>query len=153
MRLAGLLAEGHICTDLEAQQRDDAVHELLSQLEAAGKLDERQVADALKAVIQREALGTTAIGHGMAVPHARIEGITDTVLALGLSRAGVEFNALDHEPVRAIFLVIGSQDDPEQYLDVMRRISTLIQNEDFRRFLPRARGAAEVVDLVAEMGQ
>ena len=151
MRLAELLAEQHICTDLRTDSRDDAVHEVLGHLQAAGKLNEEQVAEALEAIVQREALGTTAIGRGVAVPHARIDGVAGTVVALGLSRHGVEFNALDSEPVRVVFLVLGSTADSAQYIDTMRSVSLLIQNDDFRRFLARTRTAGEVVELVEEM--
>ncbi len=151
MLLTELLAEQHICTALRAEHRDDAVQELLRQLQAAGKLNAKQVADALKAIVQREALGTTAIGRGVAVPHARIDGLAETVVALGLSRPGVEFNALDKAAVSIVFLVVGSTAGSDQYIDTMRSVSLLIQNDDFRRFLARARTAGEVVELVAEM--
>jgi len=146
-----LLAEQHICPALSAEHRDDAVQELLRRLQAAGKLNAKQVADALKAILQREALGTTAIGRGVAVPHARIDGLAQTVVALGLSRSGVEFNALDKAAVSIVFLVVGSTAGSDQYIDTMRSVSLLIQKDDFRRFLARARTAGEVVELVAEM--
>jgi len=151
MRLSDLLCEEAVCTDLKADQRDEAVRELLQALAAAGMIEQTQLEPLVNAVVRREALGTTAIGHGVAVPHARAKDLSRILFALGLSKAGVEFESLDGEPVHAIFLVIGKEDAPEEYVEVLRRISVLIRNDDFRRFLSAARAAREVVELVAEM--
>jgi mannitol/fructose-specific phosphotransferase system IIA component (Ntr-type) len=151
MQLAQFVTEQNVCPDLKAQQRDDAVHELVSHLVQVGNLKSEQLEPLVRAVVRREALGTTAIGRGVAVPHARAEGVSRTHLVLGLSKEGVDFDALDGQPVHAIFLVIGSEKTADEYIEILKRISALIRNNDFRRFLAKVHTAREVVELVAEM--
>jgi len=151
MRLVELLSEQSVCLDLKARHRDEAVRELAERLVSAGVLPESQLEPLVAAVLRREALGTTAIGRGVAVPHARTKDLHGTYLVLGLSREGVQFESLDGEPVHTVFLVLGSEDAIEHYTDVLKRISALIHNDDFLRFLSLSRKPREVVELVAEM--
>ena len=90
-------------------------------------------------------------GNGVAVPHARLEGLSKTAIAVGLSKKGVDFDALDGAPVHHIFLVIASQDNADEYLAVMGRISRLIQDRDFRRFLREIVSTEETLALIEEM--
>jgi len=153
MTLRELLCEELVCARLRAGARDEAIRELLGMLVNAGKLAEDRLEPVFSAIIGREALGSTAIGRGAAVPHARAPGVDQVLMALGLSRQGVEFNALDGEVVHSIFLVIGPETKAaEDYLSVMATISRLLHNDDFRRFLASARSSGEVLDLIEEMG-
>jgi len=151
MQLSTLLSEDAICTRLETSERDDALRELLSLLIAAGRLSQKQLQPVLDALIDRERLGSTAIGKGMAVPHARVAGVDEIVMALGVSEEGVQFRALDSEPVRAVFLIVGPAGPCDDYIEVLRRISVLIQNGDFRSFLLRSASGAETLALIEEM--
>ncbi len=108
---------------------------------------------ALQAILDRESLGSTAIGRGIAVPHARLEQLEDILVAFGFSAKGVEFNSLDRQPVHQIFLVIAPKNHTEEYVSVMERITRLVQNADFRRFVAQTSTAEEVVELVEEMEQ
>lgn len=152
MTLREFLCEELVCARLRAGARDGAIRELLGMLVSAGKLAEDRLEPVFSAIIGREALGSTAIGRGAAVPHARAPGVDQVLMALGLSLQGVEFNALDGEVVHSIFLVIGPQEAAEDYLSVMATISRLLHNDDFRRFLASARSSGEVLDLIEEMG-
>ena len=136
---------------LQAAGRDEVIGELLSRLVEMGRLSPEQLEPAMKAIVRREALGSTAIGRGVAVPHARVKGLDQIVIAVGLTKEGVEFNALDGEPVHAVFLVAGSEEAPDEYLAVMQKIGGLMQDSDFRRFLLRARTPGEVLELIQEM--
>ena len=151
MELSEVLSAKQVCTELQSNQRDQAVHELLDLLVENGNLAEEYVEPLLRAIIKRETLGTTAIGRGIAVPHARLEGVGETSMAVGLSSEGVEFHALDGQPVRAVFLVVGCENTPDDYIKAMKQVSELVQTEDFRRFLFDVEGSEEVVDLVVEM--
>ena len=152
MEFTEILAEGAICTDLEAEGRDEAIRALLSRLVEVGELEGGKLEPILQAILEREALGSTAIGRGVAVPHARVGELDRTVMALGLSDTGVEFNALDGEAVHEIFLVVGPVEGADEYLGALQAIGRLIQSQDFRRFLSRARTGRDVLDLMAEMG-
>jgi PTS system fructose-specific IIA component/PTS system nitrogen regulatory IIA component len=151
MRLHDIVTEDAVCTRLGSCERDEAIRELLAQLAAAGALRAGQLDAVYRVIIEREALGSTAIGRGCAVPHARTDAVERAVAAVGLSAEGVEFNALDGERVHAIFLVVGPSKAAGEYLEIMEQVSRLIQNEDFRRFLRRAATGAEVRALIQEM--
>jgi len=152
MTLLDILIEKTICADLKATDRDKAIGELLELLVEAGQLSQDQSPSVMKAILDREAMGSTAIGRGVAVPHARSDSLSSTIMSLGLSSSGVDFHALDGEPVHAIFLVVGPGAAPNEYLAVMEKLSKLIRNSDFRRFLRRADTSREVLELIEEMG-
>jgi PTS system nitrogen regulatory IIA component len=151
MRLVDYLCREAVCMDLQAAERDTAIRELLDQLVASGAMPEALLRNALLAVLKRERLGSTAIGRGVAVPHARVDGLGRVVVAFGRSSAGVEFSALDGGPVHHVFLVVAGRDCASEYLALMQRVSRLVQNDDFRRFVKQARQAGDLVDLIAEM--
>ena len=151
MQLSEIISEEVICTAVQVAGKEEAVRVLLMRLVEAGKLAQEQLEPVLRAVLEREALGSTAIGRGIAVPHARVSGIERTVMALGLSETGVEFDALDGAAVHALFLVVGSDKEADEYLAALEKISRLIQNRDFRRFLSRARTGREALELILEM--
>jgi mannitol/fructose-specific phosphotransferase system IIA component (Ntr-type) len=140
-----------IITDMEAQKRDKSLHTLLDAMVEAGSLDSAVRDDALQALVNRERLGSTAIGNGIAVPHARMEQLDGIAVGIGICPDGVEFNALDGEPAHQIFLVLGPKENPSTYVEVMERITNLVQNADFRRFAMQAQSAAEVRELIEEM--
>ena len=151
MELQSVFARGAVSTDLKAGDRDGAVRELLGMLVANGGLGEDLLEPAFEALRRREMLGSTAIGNGVAVPHARLEGLDGTIVAFGLSREGLAFSALDGGKVHEVFLIIAPEGETEGYLEIMRRVSNLVQNRDFRRFMMQARGEEEVLDLIREM--
>ena len=151
MQLSDIICEEAICTAVQVESKEEAVRVLLLRLVEAGKLAAEQLEPVLRAVLEREALGSTAIGRGVAVPHARVRGIERTVMAVGLSDTGVQFDALDGEAVHALFLIIGPDKDADDYLAALEKISRLIHNRDFRRFLSLTRTGREALELIAEM--
>ncbi len=151
MTLADYLCEEAICVDLQTAEREESIRALLATLVAGNRLGADLVEPALQAILEREKLGSTAIGRGVAVPHARLDELGTILVAFGYSEQGVEFRALDGEPVNQIFLVIASKDHTEDYIALMERITRLVQNDDFRRFVAQTSGAQEVIELIREM--
>jgi len=151
MHLYDYLCEETICMDLLAVERDMAIQELLQKLVDSKALAPEKVGPALDALIKREELGSTAIGKGVAVPHARLDGIERILIAFGHSKEGIAFHALDGEAVHLVFLVVAGHGNSEEYVGVMERISRLLRKEDFRRFLGAAKNPHEVMELIREM--
>jgi len=152
MALREYVCTDAICTELRVEKREDAIRALLEQFVAGGALAPQQVEQVFEAVMKREQLGSTAIGNGIAVPHARLDELKGIAVGFAHCPDGVEFKALDGEPVFQIFLVIASRESNDEYVGVMERISRLVQNEDFRRFVATARDRHEILDLIEEMG-
>ncbi len=151
MALADYVCKEAVCVDLDAADRGGVLRALLERFVAAGALEGDLVDDVLAEVLKRERLGSTAIGRGVALPHTRSENLKRVVVGFAQCPGGVEFNALDGEPVHQVFLVLAGEDHHEEYVAVMERITRLVQNEDFRRFAAGAQSADAVFELIEEM--
>ena len=150
MRLLEFFAEEHIAAELASTRKSDALEELVQKLCDSGCLRKSEVQDVLRALMRREELGTTGIGKGVAVPHAKHAGVRGVVGALGRSTKGVEFDALDGQPVYLIFLIVSSPDAVEPHLKALKKVTALLRDEDLCAFLKRAKDQAELTELLDE---
>ena len=98
----------------------------------------------------REDLGSTGIGKGVAVPHAKHDSVDGLVAAFGRSKKGIEFAALDGQPVQLVFLILSSKEHSGQHLGALARVARLVRDDRFCRFLREAKDAKDLVDLFAE---
>jgi len=150
MKLQDIVNEDAIITGLKATRRDEAIEEIVDALVAAGEVSPDLRDEFLAEIIKRENRGSTGFGHGVAVPHVKHPAITRMVVAVATSETGVEFNALDKQPVYSIFLLLSPADRPEDHLDAMEVIFGNLSQETFRRFLRQARERSDVVTLLEE---
>ena len=150
MKLSQIVVRKAILPDLAAAKRNDAIKELVAALVAAGTIGPDLRDPFAKAVIQREDRGSTGFGHGVAVPHVKHSAVKKVAVAGGISRAGIDFNALDRQPVHAIFLLLSPEDRPEEHLDAMEALFGHLGQDRFRRFLRQAKDVADVVALLEE---
>ena len=150
MKLRDIVVEKAILPVLSASNRDAAIAELLDALVAAKAVSPHDREDYLKSIIKREKRGSTGFGHGVAVPHIKHSAITRMAIAIGISHAGVEFNALDAQPVYSIFLLLSPEDKPEEHLNAMEAIFGNLSQETFRRFLRQADSVEDVLTLLEE---
>ncbi len=151
MQLSSIIRPDAIVVPLCAKKRDDAITELAKALVLAGGCSPLQGDDAAKLALKREKRGSTGFGHGVAVPHARLPWEHAPLAAFGLAPEGIDFKALDREPVRAIFFLVTPEGNPDAHVAAMESIFAAIGNSPFRRFLHQAKDAASVVDLVTEL--
>jgi PTS system fructose-specific IIA component/PTS system nitrogen regulatory IIA component len=129
--------------------------ELIENFVQAGSLTEDLRNAALQALSEREALASTGVGQNVAIPHVKVGGIREVLASLSLHPAGVEWNSLDGAPVNLFFTVLRpdrptERYQPERHLDVMRWISQLSRDNDFRRFAGDASTRKELIDLLRE---
>ena len=103
----------------------------------------------LEKIFERENMGTTGIGKGIAVPHARCEEVTDVVMAIAVVKSGVEFNTLDDEKAKVILLVGAPKNKNNEYLDLLASISKSFRNSEFRGNVICANSEDELVEIVA----
>ncbi len=150
MKLTSIVVRNAIVPRLKSHRRDDAIGELLDALAQAGAIEGTKREEFHKAVVKREKRGSTGIGHGVAVPHVKAAGMPSVIVAVGLSDRGVEFNALDRQPVHAIFLLVSPEERPEEHIAAMETIVGSLGKDQFRRFLRQAKGVEEVVALLEE---
>jgi PTS system fructose-specific IIA component/PTS system nitrogen regulatory IIA component len=100
--------------------------------------------------MSREDLGSTGIGKGVAVPHAKHESIQGLVASFGRSHKGIEFSALDGQPVHLVFLLLSSKDVSGQHLEALARVARLVRDDRFCRFLRDAGSQKDMADLLQE---
>ncbi len=150
MKLLDIIVKKAIIPNLAATERDEAVSEIINALVSAGALSPKLREEFIKAVIKRENRGSTGFGHGVAVPHVKHASITRMAVAVAISRSGVDFNALDRQPVYSILLLLSPEDQPEEHLDAMEAIFGNLSQETFRRFLRQSKTAEEVIALLEE---
>lgn len=150
MKLSDIIPEGGVCENLQATKKEDAIKEMVEALIAAGRVPEASAKKVLKALMDREELGSTGIGQGVAVPHAKHDSISDLVCAFGRSDNGIEFDALDGEPVFVVFLLLSSKSASNSHLEALAFISRLVRDEKFVRFLRDSKDATEVREVLGE---
>ena len=150
MKLLDIVVKDAIIPELKATKRDEAVEELVDALLNAGAITEAQRDPFIKSIVKRENRGSTGFGHGVAVPHVKDPNLENMLVAIGVSHEGVEFNALDRQPVYSIFLLLSPEEKPEAHLDAMEALFGNLSQETFRRFLRQARTVEDVVTLLEE---
>ncbi|MAD20653.1 MAG: PTS fructose transporter subunit IIA [Planctomycetaceae bacterium] len=150
MKLRDIVVDQAIITSLTATKAKDVLEELLDGLVECGAVaaDQRDVY--LKEAIKREKKGSTGFGHGVAVPHVKAPGLEKLAVAIGISDEGVDFNALDKQPVHSIFLLISPEERPEEHIDAMEAIFGNLSRDQFRRFLRQASSVEEILTLLDE---
>lgn len=153
MKLREFVVAEAILPDLQAQDRDGAIREMVESLAASGALAQSAVDDVVKAVIKREMNGSTGFGKGVAVPHVKHASVKKMVAAVGRSSTGVDFRALDHQPVFNVVLLLSPENEPQQHLAAMNIIFSNLQKDMFRKFLRQASTREQVLDLLDEADQ
>jgi mannitol/fructose-specific phosphotransferase system IIA component (Ntr-type) len=148
MKLSEIVPEGGIHIGLRASERDEAITEIVDALIASKvvRADMRQ--EVLNAVLERERRGSTGFGKGVAVPHVKHANIKKMAAAIATSEHGVDFNALDKQPVYSIFLLLSPAGSPEDHLQAMEVIFKNLSLDKFRRFLRQASSVEEVRTLL-----
>ena len=148
MKVLEILDVSTILPDLKSATKKDVIAELCELLKANGKIkDAGTVAEAL---MEREKLGSTGIGQGVAIPHGKSDAAEGLVAALGISKRGVEFEALDGEPVHLVFLLVAPPDSTGNHLKALARISRLLKDKFFRQALKEAKSPDEIQKIIQE---
>ncbi len=150
MKLSSLVTDGAIVAQLTSKERDEVIAELIDALIAAGATDASLRDDLIRSVLDRERKGSTGFGKGVAVPHVKHPAIKKMAAAVGLSPGGVDFNALDKQPVYSIFLLLSPEDKPEDHLHAMEIIFKNLSKDTLRRFLRQASSVEDVRTLLEE---
>lgn len=150
MKLREFIVSGAVVADLQAKTRDDAIRELVQSLCDASAIDASACDDVCAALIKREKSATTGFGKGVAVPHVKHASVKKMVGTVGRSVDGLDFAALDSQPVYSIFLLLSPENQPQQHLQAMNIVFTNLQDDMFRRFLRQSDTSQKILDLLEE---
>ncbi|MCC6422309.1 MAG: PTS sugar transporter subunit IIA [Phycisphaerales bacterium] len=153
MKLKDFIVSDAIVAELQGADRNAVLRELVNSLAAAGALPADAVEDVVAALIKREQTGSTGFGKGVAVPHVKHPRITKMVGAIGRSDAGIDFAALDQQPVYTVFLLLSPENQPQQHLQAMNIVFSNLQKDMFRRFIRQSTTRQAIVELLDEADQ
>ena len=161
MKLKEFIVTGAILPELQASDRDGALRELVTSLAEAGALPRDAVDDVVAALIKREQNGSTGFGKGVAVPHVKHPRVTKMAGTVGRSVNGIDFAALDHQPVYSVVLLVSPASDEEpaktrlaqQHLQAMNAVFNNLQKDTFRRFLRQSSTREAIAELLDEADQ
>jgi PTS system nitrogen regulatory IIA component len=148
MKITTFLKREFIIEELQAATKEAVLAELAAVLMPAGSTDDQD--NMVRVLMDRERLGSTGIGDGIAIPHGKIGGLDDLRIAIGRSHQGVDFNALDGKPAHLFFLLMAPENSAGQHLKVLARIARLLKDNVLRKNLMEAKSAAELFNLLVE---
>lgn len=150
MQIMDFLSKKAIVTDIKSTKKEEVIKELLDALINAGEVEKRQRNKLIDGLMTRESLGSTAIGQGIAIPHAKSESVNKLVAAFGLSKRGVDFDSLDGEPVYIFFLLLAPQDSAGPHLKALARISRLLKDKYFRDNLRASTDDKSIIRIISQ---
>jgi len=146
--LGDILSEKQIISDLRARNRWEAIDELINNLVETSKIKPEDHDPIAAIVRKRESSMSTGIGFGLAIPHATSDLIHGIVGAFGRSKAGINFDALDRQPVNLVVLFLVPQGQFQSHLHTLAKIAKLFHNADFRRALELAADADTMLQAI-----
>ena len=146
MKLTDILGPQQVIAELKARGKRAAMEELCSVLTGLEpKLDLDQLMEVL---IERERLGSTGIGDGIAIPHGKLPDLDRLLLSFGRSRVGIDFDSLDGKPAHLFFLVVAPENSAGTHLKALARISRLLKSHLVRRELMEAKDAHAIYEII-----
>ncbi|HLT48207.1 MAG TPA: PTS sugar transporter subunit IIA [Rubricoccaceae bacterium] len=148
LSVASLLAPERVQVGLPAQSKEAVIEAVIEQLGGAPAV--RDLGRVRDAVFAREAVMSTGVGKGLALPHARTDAVSDTVAAFAVTAGPVDYGALDGQPVRLVFLLVGPEGERSTHVRLLSRISRLMNRDAFRARLLQARDAEAVLAAFRE---
>lgn len=148
MKIVEFLNEKAIVANMKAVNKEAAIRELVDALAKAEGLKSKD--ELVKVLVNRETLGSTGIGQGVGIPHAKTDAVKRLVAAFGLCHQGVDFDALDGEPVYIFFLLVAPEDSAGPHLKALARISRLLKDKFFRESLKQLTDEKSILRLIRE---
>lgn len=148
MKMMELLRKEFILEDLKAVGKREVLAELAG---AFAKGEARfDLQEMLHVLLEREKLGSTGIGDGIAIPHGKLAGLEEIMVAFGRSQAGIDFDTMDGKPAHLFFLLMAPEESAGQHLKALAKISRMLKDADFRKRLLEAKGREELLGVFSE---
>lgn len=148
MKISDILSTDVIAVNLDVADKDDAIRKVIELAAKSNKiLDKEKVS---KTIFEREKLVSTGVGKGFAIPHGKTDSISDVVAAFAITKEPIDFDSIDGEPVRFIFMLIGKENLLNTHIKLLSRISRLMNKDEFRERLLEAVSPEEVLSIFKE---
>jgi mannitol/fructose-specific phosphotransferase system IIA component (Ntr-type) len=150
MKIGDLLKEGQIATGFQAKDKWEAITKLVDLLVAQGRLQGEQRERVYAALAAREKVASTGMEHGVAIPHASVDGVEDALAALAIAPEGIPFQSADGQPARLVILLVIPRKAVQKHIRTLAGIARLLQYEEMRDALTGARSAREALQVIRE---
>jgi PTS system nitrogen regulatory IIA component len=148
MNIQDMLKKEFIVDDLKSKTKQEVLVELADVF--LGDDTDIDRSAVIEVLLEREKLGSTGIGDGIAIPHGKLAGLEDLVVSFGRSHRGVEFDSLDGKPVHIFFLLMAPENSAGQHLKALARISRMLKDVSFRESLINAESSENIYNLIVE---
>ena len=146
MKLSEILEEDNIIPDLKAKDKRRVLEELAEAIVShKPSLDANSLVGVL---LERERLGSTGIGDGVAIPHGKFEGISEPIISFGRSLKGLDFESMDGQPAFLFFLLVAPENSASIHLKALARIAKILKNSSFRKVLMEASTRKELYQTI-----
>jgi PTS system fructose-specific IIA component/PTS system nitrogen regulatory IIA component len=150
MRMSDFVVRDAISTSLGASTKEGVIREMVENLRLAGCFKTTEPEDVVKAIMKRELLGSTGIGRGVAIPHAKHASADRLIGSVAISRSGVGFESLDGEPVHVLVMLISPNDRPGDHLRALESVSRSLRDDGFVKALKNATTREAIWDLLMD---
>ncbi len=148
MKLTDILDESSIVADLQASDKGEVLKTLVDAVSTTHPTIDKQ--EILEVLLEREELGSTGIGDGIAIPHGKAASLDRIISGFGLSKSGIEFDSLDGKPAYLFFLLVAPENSAGVHLKALARISRMLKNTDFRQKLLTANSQQDIYQIISE---
>jgi len=148
LKIAEILQEQCVVADIRGKTKREIITELVEALAKARLV--KDVEPVVNVVMDREKLGSTGIGNGVAVPHGKLKSINNIMCAFGRSQNGVDFDAVDRAPVHIFFLVLAPEDSASLHLKVLSRITKILRDQSLRKKIIKLTNVRELYTSILE---
>ncbi|MBU1084654.1 MAG: PTS sugar transporter subunit IIA [Candidatus Omnitrophota bacterium] len=153
MKIIELLDKEAVSVDIQSKDKDSVLSEIVGLLVSSGTVKKSDNEEILRRLKERESLGSTGIGKGVAIPHAKCPKVKKMTAAFGISKNGVDFKSLDGEPTYIFFLLVAPGETPGPHLKALARISRLLDDKFVRDRLRAAGNAKDLLKVIKEEEQ
>jgi PTS system nitrogen regulatory IIA component len=148
MKLSELIEEDHIIPELRAIDKISVLEELTENVTLREpSIDKKTLINVL---VERERLGSTGIGDGVAIPHGKLSGVSHPLISFGRSRRGLDFDSMDGQPAYLFFLIVAPENSSGYHLQVLAKIAKILKNSVFREKLMEASSRPELYRIIIE---
>jgi fructose-specific phosphotransferase system IIA component len=150
IRITDFVIRDAILPAVHAHSKEDVIKELVASLKATGKVTEADEPQIVSAILRREKLGSTGIGRGVAIPHAKHESVGRLIGTVALAPQGIAFESLDDKPVNILFMLLYAPERPGEHLRALEAVSRLLRDDKFRDALVSAKSKEDIWRLLNE---
>ncbi len=148
MKITSILTEDLIKVNIPGSSKEDVINAIIDLAAQSQKI--KDLDKVRQAIFEREKIMSTGVGKGFAIPHGKTDAVTDIVAAFGVTEHPIDYQSLDHEPVRLLFLLIGKDSLVGAHIKLLSRISRLMNKEELRSRLLQAKSSAEILEILKE---